>query len=453
MKRSSYVCMFILFCALTVLAEGTYQAGIASVVITPDENTWLAGYASRTEPAQGAVQELYAKAITLRDTTGQQAVFVTTDLIGLTPELSDHVAKTAEKELGIPRSAVMITSSHTHCSPVLRNNLEDMYFLNQEEKAKVYRYTDQLKEKLAQLVLDSAKELQPVTLLRGTGHATFGANRRAYNLDGIHFGVNPIGPVDHDVPVMVVKDLSGNILSIIFGYACHNTTLDINHYCGDYAGYAQEYIEQANPSAEAMFFAGCGGDINPHPRRDLQLAKDHGRHLADAVQKVLEGDLLEVKGELQHQFSMIDLPLSEAPGKEELQEQAQSEDKYIAQRAQRLLRQLESEGKIPETCPYPIQVWRLGDEFIMIALGGEVVVDYSLWLKHELGKDNTWVIAYANDVMAYIPSLRVLREGGYEGNDSMIYYGLHGPWQPTVESLIIEEVHKLVNDKQIEEQK
>ena len=63
------------------------------------------------------------------------------------------------------------------------------------------------------------------------------------------------------------------------------------------------------------------------------------------------------------------------------------------------------------------------------------------------------MIAYANDVMAYIPSLRVLREGGYEGNDSMIYYGLHGPWQPTVESLIIEEVHKLVNDKQIEEQK
>jgi neutral ceramidase len=49
-------------------------------------------------------------------------------------------------------------------------------------------------------------------------------------------------------------------------------------------------------------------------------------------------------------------------------------------------------------------------------------------------------------VMAYIPSGRVLKEGGYEADSSMIYYGLPTKWAPEVETNIVEKVRTLVNE-------
>ena len=97
------------------------------------------------------------------------------------------------------------------------------------------------------------------------------------------------------------------------------------------------------------------------------------------------------------------------------------------------------------TYSYPVQVIRLGDGFHVIALGGEVVVDYSLRLKRELGgPSSVWVAAYSNDVLGYIPSERVLREGGYEGVQASRLGSLHpSPWAPGLEEQIVTKVHEL----------
>jgi len=55
-----------------------------------------------------------------------------------------------------------------------------------------------------------------------------------------------------------------------------------------------------------------------------------------------------------------------------------------------------------------------------------------------------WVAAYSNDVPAYIPSLRVLNEGGYEGATAMIPYGQPGPFGAAVEEIIAEKVDELI---------
>ena len=91
-----------------------------------------------------------------------------------------------------------------------------------------------------------------------------------------------------------------------------------------------------------------------------------------------------------------------------------------------------------------MQVWRLGGGVLWIALGGEVVIDYNLRLKKELAGDAAiWIAGYANDVMAYIPSARVLKEGGYEADSSMVYYGFSTRWAPAVEELIVAKVKEL----------
>jgi hypothetical protein len=202
-------------------------------------------------------------------------------------------------------------------------------------------------------------------------------------------------------------------------------------------------LEMSHPGAVAMFWAGCGADQNPLPRRTLELAKNYGKQLAQAVDAVLSKPMNQVTPGFTATYREIALPLAEIPSREQFVKDSMSPDKYVAARAKMLLKRIESGGEIPSEYPYPVQSWALGREINLVVLGGEVVVDYSLRLKKELGT-NLWVMGYANDVMAYIPSARVLKEGGYEGGGSMVYYGLPAVWGGKIEELIVEEIGKQI---------
>ncbi len=444
-----YTIYFFLTCIIGLFvwvpqAQCDFKAGVASTVITPEANLWMSGYASRDKPAEGKIHDLYAKALAIEDEQGNQVVIVTSDLIGVTASMTEDIINRVQEKISLPRNAIMITASHTHCGPVIRDNLETMYELDVEQWGKISEYTASLKGKITDVILEAIDIMEPAHLYRGNGEAGFAVNRRVYTLDGVNFGENPIGPVDNDVPTLKVTDIDGTVRAILFGYACHCTTLSFFHYCGDYAGFAQEYLEMVYPAAAALFFAGCAGDINPSPRRTLENAKQHGLELAGAVKEVLSNPMKEVDGPIKSEFDHVDLQLTEAPNREQIKQQLKHENQYERLLAQDLLKRLDEKGEISETYPLPIQAWRFGDDFLMIAMGGEVVVDYSLLFKHRYGRDDTWVIAYANDVPAYIPSLRILREGGYEAVYSMKYYGMHGPWKEDIQERLEKGVNQLV---------
>jgi len=424
--------------------ERPVRAGVAVKVITPAEFMWMAGYASRTQPADGKVHELYAKALALED-AGGQLVLVTTDLIGLPRSLADKVAATVEQKTGLPRARLMLTSSHTHSGPVLRDNLIDMYPMPPEEARKIAPYSDQLHGWLVEVIVAALADLKPARIAHGKGAARFAMNRREPTAQGIINGRNPDGPVDHDVPVLKVETPDGKLRAVVFGYACHNTTLSRNQWCGDYAGFAQAYVEEKHPGVPALFWAGTAGDANPLPRGTVAHAQQYGKELADAVEGVLVGKMTSITGASTAKLAHVSLPLDKLPAREQLQADLLSKNRALKARAARLLKTLADGGKLDEHYPhYPVQVWKLGNEIIWISLGGEVVVDYNLRLKKELaGGPPLWITAYANDVMAYIPSARVLKEGGYEADSSMIYYGFPTRWAPAVEDVIVNKVREL----------
>ncbi len=194
-----------------------------------------------------------------------------------------------------------------------------------------------------------------------------------------------------------------------------------------------------------MFIAGCGGDQNPYPRRTLALAQQHGRALANGVEAALISRASPIRGPIRAALETVTLEFAEPPSRQELQQQTKSSNKYERQHAEVLLKELEKTGKIRTEYPYLVQVIQFGDDLTMVALSGEVVVDYSLRLKTELAGPTVWVAGYSNDVFGYLPSLRVLQEGGYEGGGAMRYTNLPGPFAPSVEKRVIDKVHKLVN--------
>jgi hypothetical protein len=421
-----------------------WKAGVATQVITPARPIWMAGYGNRNHPAEGKETDLFVKALALEDPDGGRIVLVTSDLVGIPRQLSEAV----RRESGLGRDRLMLTVSHTHCGPVLSDNLEDMYPMPPEELVKIGPYTEQLKGWMVDVIRRALRDLQPARLAYGQGKATFAVNRRKPTPKGVINDANPDGPVDHSVPVLRVETPDGKLLAVAFGYACHNTTLQFYRWCGDYAGFAQQYIQEKHPGATAFFWMGCGGDANPLPRSTVDLCHRYGHKLADAVEDVLAGKMTPIRGTAVTSYATVSLPLADVLTRERLVEDKASKTYAVRRRAERLLGILESGGKIEDHYRhYPVQAWKLGDGPTWVALGGEVVVDYSLRLKRGLVEAGPlWLTAYANDVMAYIPSARVLKEGGYEADSSMIYYGMPGKWAPQIEEIITDKVHDLVRE-------
>ncbi len=429
-------------------ADALWKAGTAKAVITPKEPLWMAGYAARTSPASGTLHELYVRVLALEDADGRRAVLVSSDLLGIPRSISEHVTQALKEKFGLPREAVMLNASHTHCGPVLRGALYDAYPLDDAEKKKIEAYSSELESTMVRTVGEALTQLVPASVAVGQGETDFAVNRRNNrepDVPALKASHSLRGPSDHSVPVLAVRRAGGQLLAVVFGYACHNTTLSIQQWNGDYAGFAESNLEAAHPGATALFFMGCGADQNPIPRRTVELAKKYGGMMTTAVEAVLAGKLDSLPPKLEEHYETVTLHLGAEPTRAELEARARDRAGYVSRWGTRLLKELDAGRALPRTYPYPIEVWWLGRKQLWIALGGEVVVDFDLRFKERYGPE-TWVSAYANDVMAYIPSVRVLKEGGYEGNTSMLVYGMPAErWAPDIEEIIATGVDRGVH--------
>jgi hypothetical protein len=419
----------------TFAAEKSWQAGFARVAITPAEPMFASGYGSRAKPSSGKIHDLYVRAAALTDPAGHSVLVVSLDLIGVPKAFADHVTTYCKRKHGIARAGVMLCASHTHCGPALDDKLSHMLALKDSDWAAIRRNQKRLNANVRKAIDAAFASRKPAALAAGNGTTGFAVNRRP-----------PIGkgPTDHDVPVLRITSPNGKtVRGVIYGYACHNTVLSFFHWCGDYAGFASLDLESRYPKAVALFYSGCGADQNPLPRRKVELAQKYGRMLSTAVRRVADGTMTPIRGNVATAFRTIELPFDRIPAKTAWERELKTGDRYHKARARLLLEEIAAHGSLRKTHPYPVQVWNLGGEITWVALGGEVVVDYSLRLKRELGKQTTWVAGYANHVMAYIPSERVLKEGGYEGGRSMLYYQLPTKWKPGLEDQIVKTVHAL----------
>ena len=437
----------LLFIFTASLPAATWKAGTAKADITPKKSIWMAGYGGRTKPSEGTLHPLWAKALALEDATGKRAVIIATDTIGLSGSIYNSLKLKLAKQYQLTPAQVMINASHTHTGPVMREGLYDIYPLNPERIARIEEYSARFETEIIKITGQALRNLEPVTLKHGIGITRFGVNRRENKPYGDVpklIAANALkGPVDHDVPVLAVyKNL--NLKAVVFGYACHSTTLSFQQFSGDYSGFTQIALEKSHPGALALFSAGCGADINPLPRRQVYQAERYGHMLAAAVEEVLLQKMNTLKPKLTTNIKTVPLEYGALPTDESLAASAKNQNSYRGRWAARMIK-LKTKGNLPKTYPYPIQCWRVGD-LLWLSMGGEVVVDYSIQFKKQFGV-RTWVTSYANDVMAYIPTFRVLQEGGYEGQSSMAVYGLPADrWKDNIEELVTDGIRQLVRE-------
>ncbi|GMV97196.1 MAG: hypothetical protein AMXMBFR83_15550 [Phycisphaerae bacterium] len=421
--------------------------GLARRDVTPEQPIRLSGYGARRRESEGVAQRLWAKALAIGE-QDRPALLVSVDNCGVPAAITEEVARRLNAKTGLPRERFTLCSSHTHAGPCLGGALATLFGgpIPADQQERIDRYTARLTDLIEQAALDALADRRPGRVSWAEGRAGFAANRRAVK-DGkyVGFGVNPDGPVDHTLPMLAISGPDGRLRAVVVNYACHCTTLEanFNQVCGDWAGFVQEYVERAHPGSLCLVTIGCGADANPNPRGRLEDAQRHAREIADEVDRLLKGSLRPLSEPPVCRFERIRLPYDRVPSRTEWERRAKG-TRAAAYHASLQLARLDRGEALPTELSYPVQTWAFGGDLNMIFLGGEVVVDYALALRKEFASRRLWVTAYANDVPCYIPSRRILSEGGYEADESMIYYDRPARLAPAVEELILGSVRRLM---------
>ena len=417
------------------LRAQTMSVGVARVDITPDYPVRLNGFGFRRVESEGVTQKIWAKALVFADEREGPAILIATDNLCVPDEITTEIASRLRGKLKLKPERLTITATHTHTAPMLKNVAPTLFGTNipPEHQANIDRYTREFVDNLEKVALKAAKTVAPAKIEWGLGKVTFAANRRTKG-----------GPVDHDFPLMTVRDTDGKLRAVWFSYACHCVTLSHNKVSGDWAGFAQEAIEHDHPGCVAVASVGCGADSNPSSgvKGDkIELAWDQGRQIANEVKRLLSGKLTPITAKPNIRYDRLDLAFDTPRSRMEWEERAKRTD-AVGHHARVNLAKLDRGETLPTKINYPIQTWVFGDQLAIVLLPGETVVDYSLRIKRDY--DRVWVNGYSNDARCYIPSERVLKEGGYEGGDAMIYYDFPQRFAPGLEQKIVDVVSKQV---------
>jgi putative membrane-bound dehydrogenase-like protein len=414
-----------------------YKVGVASVDITPDHPIRLNGFGFRRAESEGVYQKIHAKALAIEDASGSPVILMAVDVLGIPADIYDEVARRLEKKTGLRKERLAITATHTHTGPMLSGANTTIFgtAIPKEHLANIDKYTPVFIDRLEAAALAALKDRKPARLEWGVGTATFAMNRRGKK-----------EKIDHDLPVLFVKDDKGAVRAVYLAYACHCVTLSHNKIGGDWAGFAAEALEEQFPGSTALIAIGGGADQNPTSGvtgDKVDVARSQGREIAAEVRRLSRNFLAPVAGTITARTKTVDLPLAEHPTRAQWEEKAKRMD-AIGHHARLTLSRLDAGEKLPTKVAYPVQTWAFGDSLAMVHLAGELVVDYPLRLKRELDSRRVWVTGYANNAPCYIPSERVLKEGGYEGGGAMIYYDLPVPFAPGLEEKIVGAVKEQI---------
>jgi len=410
-------------------ARGEWRVGTARVGIAPDYPVLLSGYAARVAAVNEAGMAIHTRALALADGAGSTGVVMVVETCALPKAFRDRVAARIAAGHKLPSARVAILSTHTHYAPFVEGSIPWMFGrdFTADEAGAIRRYTAQLEDWVVEAADKALAGMRPATLEWNQGSVGFAANRRT-----------PGGPVDHSLPTVVCRDAEGRVVGLWAKYACHCTGMAGNYskIHGDWAGLAMAAVEAAHGGAVALVGIGCGADANPHPRGELALSEKYGAAMAAELEGLMGRKGEAIEGRLLVAEKEVALPFQALPDKAGWEAKAK-EGGIVGFHARKQLERLARGEAIPDSIPYLIQRWRLGAGPEVVFLPGEVVVDYQLAISARLANPKLMVHGYANYVPCYIPSKRILAEGGYEAESSLWYYDQPTRIAPEAEELIV----------------
>lgn len=425
------------------------EVGVARIDITPESPVRVSGYAARDKAETNKVlHRLSAKAIAFGSDEQRRSLFITVELLAIPRRITDKLVKQLGIMTGISPEQIVISASHTHGGPEIgpllnhlqcRGDYPSQYhfsdsLLELDQLIHLAEFTEMLSEKLVEVGLAALKNRKTSLVSWGQGELSFAVNRRTEG-----------GPVDQSMPLLRIMDLDGTLRAILINYACHGITLgpEFNEIHGDWMGEAQKVIEERYPGVIALITIGCAGEAHPVKQGKVDYLREYSQEIVYNIDKLLQNPLQPLTSVPVARMKWVRLPFERVPDVGELIEMAKDTtvQGYYARLA---LDRIQRGEVLPTAVDYPIQTWVFDDKMVMVNMGGEVVVDYSIIVKRAFGAHRVWINAYSNDVSCYIPSKRILGEGGYEAETSMYWYNMPSRFREEIEDIIMDTLYELI---------
>jgi len=431
-------------------------AGVGRAAITPPVGMPLMGYILREEAAHAVHDRLLATALVLSDGNLKLA-WITCDLLFVHPTTVEQIRRQVHGRTGILPEHTMICCSHTHSGPVT-------YAGPDGELPEVDRYLDNLIGLVVDAVDEANRGLQDAVWGVGRGQTDIGVNRRARGVDGsVHFGENEQGARDPDLLVLRIDAVEGGSgarapLAAMVNGACHAVCLgsDSHVISADWPGAMRETLESAT-GAMAGFVQGACADVNPRggPQETFHLAQRHGLTVAEDSLRLYERIELQRQVQLGAVKRDISLPLQCREG-----QPLKDDFARLAARVMSMPAPAEAAALLDARFPWSARIekvdgtWHAAAELQVFTLGDVALVAVSAEPFAEIGrqiKDRsvarlTLFAGYANGSVGYLPVPSAYAEGGYEIEESYVFYRLPAPLDASCAEQVVNESLTLIRD-------
>jgi neutral ceramidase len=431
--------------------------------ITPQKPIFLAGFGDRTHKSEGVHDPVYAKAALLQ--ANQTVLMITLDAIGSDRSFIIGIKNTLEQKFGLKHEEVLINFSHTHHSFALTGvdeslrvgtySIEDGSVFNRSVKdfSEDESYYVFVRDALVRMVEDCYSNLEEGNLLLGRGTSNFAVSRRKLTAEGVKWAPFPGAEIDKDLFVLKLVDQAYQVRSIIYSYGCHPTSMSSDNYMisNDFPGRTSRYLEEMYPGVTAMFLQGCAGELKPAKSADVDRFKscslaemeEAGIDLAQDIIGILEGEAF-TQIRCSFQTILVDPLLyteqTGIPFYEDIMNDPGVGD-FRKRGAQRTIQQIK-DGSVKDRAPLYISIWYLDEETRLIAMEGEVSSEYSLLLKKMFPGGKTIVLGYTNGNYYYVPTRKMILEGGYEVDCNYCFGSFRGAFVPEIEDIILGQITK-----------
>lgn len=414
--------------------------GAAKETITPYFKTKLSGFAGYSGSRFESIHDdLYAHALLLEDDEGGRALVVALDVLFHERSLAERIVRLARERLDIPGEHVLVNYSHTHYGPALANY--DAWECSTD-------YDRYLGEAVERCVLRASATMVEGTVAYGSVDGDWSVSRRL-PVDGrCEFKPNPAGGRDRALQALEFVDAHGDIRSLLFTFPCHPSSVGgaSRMVTAEYPGRLCQLADATLYGCTSLFLQGFGGDA-----KSAWAVADGGTSfkgasfaeidamassMLEAVRKTRQAGAFEpVKMRLAGRRFTVPLALEILPlayYQRQLEEQ-KGQPPFIGDCARYVV---DHYDELPERLDLRASILKLSDDRCIFSLGGEPSYDVGVVLRGAFPETKIICVGYADDI-AYIPSDRMIAEGGYEADGSVVEYRLKGRIAPGVDEALV----------------
>ena len=413
----------------------TARAGWSEVETTPPLGLPMGGRGPRFTPGGHVLDPLFAQATVLEDSDGRRTLWISVDLIGLSPVIAEPLRYDLSALTGIPVEAVILNYSHTHSGPM--GGFEG-YATPLPKPHELQAYDESLCRNIVRIALAAVENLQPVTVTEFRGASTVGINRRRKGPSGeIGMGPNPDGAHNPDLWLLDISAMKGGNRCVIFSYGCHPVIVYGYAWDGisaDYPGVCRNVLRsELGANVHCQFIQGLAGNVRPRVLADLDQGRFRkstpsdtvaaGTELAADIVRTLRGEGTRLALDIASAQGRFLAPRDQRkiPPADHWRTLLDSDDELSRNLGGYWVERLESGIPPVKAVPWPVGLIRIAEKRRIAWIAGEVLAEWLGLARAWLEEPDLIAWGYCQEGRGYLPTDELLPKGGYEVDRANTY--------------------------------